>query len=79
MEESGVDSGDIGGNKDWKTVVTRDSKCLGIAEFAPLSCGEVAKLFMTSNGAARCSCPPPRGCFINFRMSLQREYLLTRK
>ncbi len=31
MEESGVDCGDIGGTRPWKTSVARDSRCFGTA------------------------------------------------
>lgn len=42
----GVAWGLMGGNRDWKTVVARDSRCLGTFDLASESGRE--KLFMTS-------------------------------
>lgn len=52
MEVSGVVCGEMGGKRDWKTVVIRDSRCLGIAAFEG-SAVAVVKLFMTRRGAVR--------------------------
>ena len=78
MEDKGVDWGDIGGNRDWKMVVVRDSRCFGTAGRVPSAAGEM-KLFMTSKGAVRYSLPPPCGCFCAFRTSLESAYCSTRK
>jgi len=46
IEERGVRCGEMGGKRDWKTEVVRDSRCLGIEEVSVVD--GVAKLFMTS-------------------------------
>jgi len=46
IEERGVRWGEMGGKRDWKTEVVRDSRCLGIEEVSVVD--GVAKLFMTS-------------------------------
>jgi len=48
MEVSGVVCGEIGGKRDWKIVVVRDSRCLGILFATSVSEAGVVKLFMTS-------------------------------
>lgn len=48
MEESGVVCGEIGGKRDWKMVVTRDSRCRGtFLSDSDSEAGDV-KLFITS-------------------------------
>lgn len=42
--------GEIGGKSDWKMVVVRDSRCLGILFFDSSSEAGELKLFMTSCG-----------------------------
>ena len=66
MEESGVAWGDIGGNKDWKTVVVSDSRCLGTVGSEPLGGMGDVKLFMTSNGGERYSFLLVVGCLNAF-------------
>lgn len=48
MEVSGVVCGEIGGKRDWKIVVVRDSRCLGILFADSVSEAGDVKLFMTS-------------------------------
>lgn len=49
--------GDMGGKRDWKTVVQRFSRCLGTAGAGPVEAESVEvgagvlKLFMTRRGA----------------------------
>lgn len=50
MEVNGVVCGEIGGKRDWKMVVTRDSRCLGIFWLDSVSVTGDVKLFMTSWG-----------------------------
>lgn len=57
MEDSGIVCGDMGGKRDWKTVVQRFSRCLGTAgdgmveaESMEAEAG-VLKLFITRRGA----------------------------
>ena len=80
MEERGVVCGEMGGKRDWKIVVVRDSRCLGtVGEEEPSEGGGEVKLFMTRRGGERYSFPPALGCFCARWMSLQREYCSMRK
>lgn len=79
MDVSGVVCGEIGGKRDWKTVVMRDSRCLGIcclleSPFVTAEEVELVKLFMTRSGGLMYGWfPPVFGCFIACMMSLHRE------
>ena len=63
MELSGVAWGEIGGNRDWKTVVVKDSRCLGRAGAEPFDGVGDTKLFMTKRGGVRYSFRLLLGCF----------------
>ena len=79
MEDNEVDCGDIGGKRDWKIVVARDSRCFGTVDSAPSVEGEERKLFMTRRGGLRYCLPPPWAYFCAFLTSLLSEYFSTRK
>ena len=55
MELSGVVCGEIGGKRDWKTVVVSCSRCLGIVVFSS-DAGDM-KSFITSCVISKATCP----------------------
>lgn len=82
IERKGIAVGFMGGNIDWKIVVVRLSRCLGIfflLAVSSLSAFCELKLFMTSSGEERYSFPPLLGLFMLLWISLHKLYFSTLK